>query len=69
MGDWNEIVTGRSSMGRARPLILAMNALRRRAEEVERRPGIIPDRGRGVNARFRSEGEGVPGRENVCFVG
>ena len=28
MGDWNEIITGGSSMGRARPLLLAMNALR-----------------------------------------
>ena len=57
-------------MGRVRPLILAMNALRRREEEMERRPGIIPDRGRGVNARFKSEGERVPGRENVCvFMG
>ena len=68
MADRNEIITGRSLMGRARPLILAMNALRRREEEMERRPGVIPDRGRGVNSRFRSEGERVPGRENVkCF--
>ena len=57
-------------MGRARPLLLAMNALRRREEEMERRPGVIPGRGRGVNARFRSEGERVPGRENICvFMG
>ena len=48
MADWNKIVTGRSSMDRARPLILAMNALRRRREEgQERRPGIIPDGGKG----------------------
>ena len=65
MGDWNEMIMGRSSMRRARPLLLAMNALRRREEEMERRPGVIPGRGRGVDARFRSEGERVPGSENV----
>ena len=70
MADWNEIITGRSSVGRARPLILAMNALRRREEEIERRLGIIPDRVRGIGPRFRSEGERVPGRYNVSvFMG
>ena len=70
MADWNGIVTGRSLMGRARPLILVMNALRRREEEMERRLGIIPDRRRGVDSRFRSEGERVLGRENVSvFMG
>ena len=44
MVDWNKIITGRSLMGRVRPLILAMNALRRREEDMERRPGVIPDR-------------------------
>ena len=58
MADWNGIVTGRSSVGRARPLILAMNALRRGEEEMERRLEVIPDRGRGVDPRFRSEGRG-----------
>ena len=47
MGDCNEIIMGRSSMRRARPLMLAMNALRRQEEEMERRPGINPGRGRG----------------------
>ena len=44
MGEWNEIMTGRSSMGRVRPLLLAMNALRQREEEEERekQPGVIP---------------------------
>ena len=70
MADWHKIITGRSSMGRARSLILAMNALRRREEEMERRPGVILDRGRGVNPRFRREGERVLGRENVSiFMG
>ena len=69
MGDWNEIITGRSAMRRARPLILAMNALRRQEEEMERRPGINPDRGRGVISRFRNW-ERVPGRENnSIFMG
>ena len=70
MGDWKEIMMGRSSMGRARPLLLAMNSLRRREEEIERRPGVIPGRGRGVDARFRNEGERVPRRGNICiFMG
>ena len=57
-------------MGRVRPLILAMNTLRRREEEMEKKPGVIPDRGRGVDARFRNEGERVPGRGNICvFMG
>ena len=56
MGDWNEIIMGRSSMRRARPLILAMNALRGLEEEMERRPGINPNRVRGINPRFRNEG-------------
>ena len=47
MGDWNEIITGRSSVRRARPLILAMNVLRRQEEEMERIPGINPGRGQG----------------------
>ena len=67
MGDWNEIVMGRSSMGRARPLLLAMNASRRREEEGrERGPGVIPGGGRRVYVSIRNEGERVPGRENHC---
>ena len=69
MGDWNEIIMGRSSMRRARPLILVMNALRRQEEEMERRPGINPGKGRGVNTRFRNW-ERVPRRENAnMFMG
>ena len=50
MGDWNEIITGRSSMGRVRPLLLAMNVLRQREEEErERGPVVIPGGGRGVD--------------------
>ena len=60
---------GRSSMRRVRLLLLVMNALRCREEEMVRRPGVIPGRGRGVDARFRN-GEKVPGRENICvFMG
>ena len=69
MGDWNKIVTGRSSMGRARPLILAMNALRRREEEVERRPGIIPDRGRGLILDLEVKQRGFQGGKCLCFYG
>ena len=56
-------------MRRTKPLILAMTALRRQEEEMERRPGINPGRGRGVNARFRNW-ERVLGRENASmFLG
>ena len=56
-------------MGRARPLLLAINALRQREEERERGPGVIPGGGRGVDVRIRNDGEKVPGRENnfVCM--
>ena len=55
-------------MGRARPLFLAVNALRRREEgEEERRPGVIPFLGRGiVLAEPRSnQQERVPGRNST----
>ena len=68
MGDWNEIITRRLAMRRARPLILAMNAMRREQEEMERRPGVNPGRGRGVILRFRNW-ERVPGRANNMFMG
>ena len=56
-------------MRRARALIFAMNALRRQEEEMERRPGINPGRGRGVDARLRNW-ERVLGRENASvFMG
>ena len=61
---------GRSSMHRVRPLLLAMNGLRRIEEERERGPGVIPGRGRGVDIRTRNDGEQVPGREsNSVFMG
>ena len=42
MGDMNDVINGRSSI-RARLLLLAINAWRRR-EEMEREPGVRPDR-------------------------
>ena len=68
MAGWNKIITGRSSMGRARPLILAMNALRRREEEMDRRLGVIPGRGRGVGPIFRSEWKGFWGGKMLVFL-
>ena len=69
MGDWNEIVMGRSSMGRTRPLLLAMNVLRCRKEgERERGPGVISGGGRGVDVRIRNDGKRVPGWENNCVL-
>ena len=55
-------------MRRARPLVLAMNALRRQEEELERRLGIIPDRIRGISPRFRNEGERVLGGRMLVFL-
>ena len=43
MGDMKEIVTGRSTMRRVRPLFIALNMMRWEMEEAELRPG----RGRG----------------------
>ena len=61
MGDWNKIVTGRLAMRRARPLMLAMNALRRQKEEMERRPGINPGGGRGGQFKVQELGKGPRG--------
>ena len=56
-------------MRRAQPLILAMNAMRREQEEIERRSGVNPGRERGVISRFRNW-ESVPGRgNNNIFMG
>ena len=50
-------------MGRSRPLFLAINALRRRREEEERRLGVIPFLGRGiVTVEPRLNQERIPGR-------
>ena len=62
MASWKEVINGRISMGRSRPLFLALNAARREEEE-ERRPGVNPNMGRGVIPRFR-HWKRVPGREN-----
>ena len=50
MANWEDVINNRITMGRARPLFLAVNALRRRREEgeQERRPGVIPFLGRGI---------------------
>ena len=63
MANWDNIIHNRTMMGRARPLCLAMNALRRREEEmngIERRPGVIPFLGRGIVPAEQQER--VPGR-------
>ena len=65
MGDWNEITMGRSLMGRAQPLLLAMAAQRRREENIQRGPGVIPNGEQGAHIRMsRNDGERVPGRGN-----
>ena len=66
MVNGDSIINNRVTMGRVRPLCLAMNALRRRREEgqEERRPGVIPFLGRGivpVEPRLNQQ-ERVPGR-------
>ena len=43
MGDMRDVITGRSTMRRARPLFIALNTIRQEMEEAEIRPG----RGRG----------------------
>ena len=68
MADWNEIVTGRSLMARARSLILAMNALRRREEEMERRLGVMPDREVGLILDLEGKGKGFQGGEMLAFL-
>ena len=66
MANWDDIIHNRVMMGRARPLCLAMNALRRRREggEEERRPRVIPFLGRGIAPVEQRENqqERVPGR-------
>ena len=65
MGDMNEIISGRSSMGTAQPLLLAMAALRRREEKMQGGLGVIPNREQGAQ---RNDGERVPGRgSNFVF--
>ena len=65
MGDMNDVISGRSSMRRARPLFLRINTWRRREEE-EREPGIRPGRDWGA---YNNE-ERVPGgRGNFIFEG
>ena len=67
MGDMNEIISGRSLMRRVQPLLLAMNALRRREEMMERGPGVMPNREQGAQ---RNDGERVLGRgSNFGFLG
>ena len=69
MGDWNEIVMGRSSMGRVRPLILALNALRRREEEGrERGPGVIPGGEGGLMLGIEMMGRGFLAGKIVVFL-
>ena len=66
MGDMYEILSGRSSTRRARPLILAMNALWRREEEMERGLGVRPYREQGGP---RNDGERVLGEGVTLFFG
>ena len=50
MANWDDIINNRITMGRARHLCYALNAVRRRREEgiEERRPGMNPLIGRGI---------------------
>ena len=69
MVNWDDVINNRITMGRARPLCLAMNALRRRREtgEEERRPKVIPFLGRGIVPVEQRENqqEWVPGRNDI----
>ena len=58
-------------MGRARPLLLAITAQRRREEEMQRGPGVIPNGGQGAHSRMSgNDGERVPGSQNnLVFLG
>ena len=63
MCDWNTITMGRPSMGRARPLLLAVTAKRRR-EDLQGGPGVIPNGGHGALVRdgiVRNDGGRVSG--------
>ena len=64
MANWDSVINNRVTMGRLRPLFLAISALRRREEgEEDRRLGVIPFLGRGiVPVEPRLNQEGVPGR-------
>ena len=66
MDDWNTITMGRPSMGRARPLLLAVAAQRRR-EDMQGGPGVIPKRGQEAPGRdgiVRNDGGRVPGNQD-----
>ena len=77
MANWDDIINNRIMIGRARQLCYALNAVRRRKEEMdvslsgmERRPGINPLKGRGIRhvvPRF-NHWEGVPGNNNYRYV-
>ena len=69
MGDWNEIMMGRSSMGRAMPLLLAMNTLRQREEEGrERGLGVILGGGRGLMLELGMMGRGFLVGKIIVFL-
>ena len=66
MGDLNMITMGRPSMGRARPLLLAVAAQRKR-EDMQGGPGVIPNGGQGALGRdgiVRNNGGRVPGNQD-----
>ena len=68
MGDWNEISRGRSLMGRAQPLLLAIIAQRRRGKEMQRGPGVIPNGGQGAHGRISgNDGGGFEGTKIIMF--
>ena len=63
MGDWNTVTTGRPSMGRVRPLLMAV-AVQRRGEHIQGGPGAIPNVGQGAHGRggvARNDRGRVPG--------
>ena len=51
MANWDDIINNQLTMGRSRLLCYAVNAERRRREngEEERRLGLIPPAGRGLD--------------------
>ena len=62
MGDLQDVITGRSSMRTARPLLIGINTWRREMEEVE----VRPDRGRGAWGLIGRR-ERVPGGGGTCL--
>ena len=63
MVDWNTVTTGRPSMGRMRPLLMAV-AVQRREEHIQGGPGAIPNVGQVAHGRggvARNDGGWVPG--------